>query len=212
MVLVIVIEYQISTLEVNAKENGRFSSVGRMNLRSDWLTKEITTVIHQQNEIKDFFSEAIIFQEHSDPKENALDGHADNLLKDNELYPITNEPIRYQRRWADYSDQALDYQNEQIFQEQLSRFEASLTDVGRVELENRIQLKIEQRATGTIPGFESLEKRIGKESDLLLADVNTLTPRRRSIRERMLKRMKEASLMEMHAEYTGLFDGGLPPY
>lgn len=55
LVLVIVIEYQISTLEVNAKENGRFSSVGRMNLRSDWLTKEITTVIHQQNEIKDFF-------------------------------------------------------------------------------------------------------------------------------------------------------------
>ena len=123
---------------------------------------------------------------------------------------VRNTPIYlpYETRWADYHVESLDYMNDQILQEQLDRFESSLTEEGRHELGNRIQMGIERLQKNEVPGFEGIAR--NADMTFLTANPETLTPHKKRIRDRIYLRRKKITLMEMHAEYTGLFDGGFP--
>ena len=106
-----------------------------------------------------------------------------------------------EQTWADYEIEELDTLDNNIFLEQLMRFEKSLTQIGKQELENRISVHIYQFQNGTVPGFEGILSNIN--ADYLIAEPESLSARERKFRARMLERFKRMSLMRMHGEYTG---------
>lgn len=124
---------------------------------------------------------------------------SDNLpaqvnTKSNEIYSV-------QQTWANYVNEDLDVLDSEIFKEQLRRFEASLTPIGKQELKNRILYMTEQFRTGNVTGFEEVVSNIN--FDFLTVDIESLTPRELKYRNEILEGFKEMSLMRMHGEYTG---------
>ena len=137
-----------------------------------------------------------------DPGLFADDSADSDAAFEHKRYTLINLP--YERRWVDYRTESLDYMNDQILHEQLDRFESSLTEEGRHELENRIQMGIERLQKNEVPGFEGIAS--NADMTFLTASPETLTPHKKRIRDRIYLRRKKITLMEMHAEYIGLFE------
>ena len=114
---------------------------------------------------------------------------------------LHNEINSVEQTWANYENEDLDYLNSEILKEQLRRFEASLTPIGRQELDNRIQVLSKQYQSGQVSGLEEIAKIIN--FDFLTNDIESLTPRALKFRDEILESFKQTSLIHMHGEFTG---------
>lgn len=200
------IDSQISRMPIISTRVNTFLAENEFLVGSDDMNSHTRANTNHQESLECCFSDTNHHQEKVERANEQVEVQSDSWQKEKVLNDNPQPPIRYQRLWADYTSENLDYNNEEIFREQLKRFETSLTDMGHVELESRIAFKLKQLENGTVPGFEGIGQRKRKGSVLLTADSKTLSPRKREIRERILRRTKQLSLMEMHAEYIGLFE------
>lgn len=200
------IDSQILRLPIILTSENTIPAGNEFLVGSDDMFSRIGASTNHQEALESCFSDTNHLQEEVKRAIDQVEVQSDSGQKEKVLNYNPKPPIRYQRLWADFASEKLDYNNEEIFREQLKRFETSLTDMGHVELESRIACKLKQLSNGTVPGFEGIGQRKRKGSDLLTADSKTLSPRKREIRERLLRRTKQLSLMEMHAEYIGLFE------
>ena len=113
-------------------------------------------------------------------------------------------PTRPEDAWVVSSVDAGSFAGDLLFDEQLKRFEASLTEKGREELQYRVETRVQQLATGTIPGFEGLGTPQPEDVAFLSAEESTLTPRQQKLRNGIFENFKRISLIEMHEAFTGL--------
>ena len=118
-----------------------------------------------------------------------------------QLNTNNTEIYSLEQTWADYEIEDLDYLDSEIFDEQLRRFEESLTQIGRQELDNRVRVLTKQYQTGALPGFEEIASSIN--FDFLTKDEESLTPRELKYRNEILESFKQTSLIRMHGEYSG---------
>lgn len=133
------------------------------------------------------------------------DSQTQDTSSPNELHTQPNikdqEFTSYEQTWADYESEDLDFLNYEILNEQLRRFEESLTPTGVQELDNRIYVLTKQYQKGNVPGLEEIMSNIN--FDFLTTDTNTLSPRSLKYRNEIMESFKQTSLMKMHDEYTG---------
>lgn len=113
-------------------------------------------------------------------------------------------PVRPEDAWAVPFNDVGRHDEDLLFEEQMKRFEASLTENGREELQYRVENRIQQLATGTIPGFEGLGMPQPEDVAFLTAEESTLTPRQQKLRNGIFENFKRISLIEMHEAFTGL--------
>lgn len=126
-------------------------------------------------------------------------GEAGNDSNNRESYPARAEDA-----WIVPFNDVGRLDEDLLFDEQLKRFEASLTEKGREELQYQVETRIQQLATGTIPGFEGLGTPQPEDVAFLSAQESTLTPRQQKLRNGIFENFKRISLIEMHEAFTGL--------
>lgn len=168
----------------------------RLNLQ---LSGHVSSAVSEASSTRTASVDPVVFLDGSRNSDTDFEKSSNSLIN-----------LRVETQWADYSPESLQYMNERILQEQLDRFESSLTEKGRDELGNRIQFGIDRLQRNEVPGFEGIA--MNADRTFLTANPETLTPHKKRIRERIYSRRKKIALMEMHAEYTGLFDVGFPNY
>lgn len=126
-------------------------------------------------------------------------GEAGNDSNNRESYPARAEDA-----WAVPFNDGGRLDEDLLFDEQLKRFETSLTEKGREELQYRVENRVQQLVTGTIPGFEGLGTPQPEDVAFLTAEKSTLTLRQQKLRNGIFENFKRISLIEMHEAFTGL--------
>lgn len=136
--------------------------------------------------------------------ENDNDQNESNDLGNDLKILAERFPTRLEDAWSCLIEDMGNHADELLFDEQLERFEASLTKIGREELRYRVDARIQQLAMGRIPGFEDLGTYKPEDVAFHTAEESALTPRQQKLRNGIFKNFKRISLIEMHETFTGL--------
>jgi len=98
-----------------------------------------------------------------------------------------------------YSDGDLVTMKRDLLRERLERFEASLTDIDREELDRRLQLQIDQLA------LQIADQPLPEEVavlEALTAGGKRLSPAEREWRDQTMQSLRQGALMEMYSEHS----------
>lgn len=101
--------------------------------------------------------------------------------------------------FEDFSDDDLIEMNRDLLSEQLVRFEASLTDADREELDRRVQFQVDQLAQQI--SDQPLPEEVAV-LEMLSDESGRLTSAEREWRDQTLQGMRKGVLMEMYSEHS----------